>query len=138
MKIQLAKRLHEQKLKATPARMNVLEVISNYGKAIPFSKIQSSLQNIDRVTLYRTIHILTKNGIIHEALIGKNETFYAICSTKCSTEGHTHKHIHFKCTECNSVTCVDTIQPVNVSIANHIIKSIDIEAFGICDSCVKK
>ena len=74
--IHLAELLRERKLKATSTRLEVLSVISDYNKAIPFSEIQNALHNFDRVTLYRTIHALMENGIIHKALIEEKETFF--------------------------------------------------------------
>lgn len=131
----LAELLRERKLKATSTRLDVLSVISEYDKAIPFSEIRNTLPNFDRVTLYRTIHALVENGIIHKALIDENETFYAICSHSCTSDTHNHKHIHFKCTACHAVTCVQASNTVSLSIPGHTIDNFEIEATGICEAC---
>ncbi len=131
----LADLLRDRKLKATTTRLGVLSVISDYHKAIPFSKIQDALHNFDRVTLYRTIHSLMEKGIIHKALVEGSETFYAICSNNCSSHSHNHKHIHFKCTSCKAVTCVEAANPISLSIPGHLIDSFEIEVTGVCESC---
>jgi Fur family ferric uptake transcriptional regulator len=133
--IHLAELLRERKLKATSTRLEVLSVISDYNKAIPFSEIQEALQGFDRVTLYRTLHALMENGIIHKALIDENETFFALCSMSCSSNHHDHKHIHFKCTNCHAVTCVQAVHPISLSIPGHSIENFEIEATGVCSSC---
>jgi len=132
---QLAKLLRERKLKATSTRLEVLSVISDYNKAIPYSEIQNALPGFDRVTLYRTLHALMESGIIHTALKDENETFYATCSKSCTTDMHMHKHIHFKCTACHAVTCVQAANPINLSISGHLIDDFKIEATGVCSSC---
>jgi Fur family ferric uptake transcriptional regulator len=131
----LAELLRGRKLKATSTRLEVLSVISNYNKAIPFSEIQNALHGFDRVTLYRTLHALTDNGIIHKALIDENETFFALCSSSCSSNCHNHKHIHFKCSSCQAVTCVQAESPISFSILGHSIENFEIEASGVCASC---
>jgi len=127
--------LRERKLKATSTRLEVLAVISDYNKAIPFSEIQNALRDFDRVTLYRTIHVLMENGIIHKALVDENETFYAVCSNSCSSDYHNHKHIHFKCTCCQAVSCVQAVNLIGLNIPGYSIENFKVEATGICPSC---
>lgn len=131
----LAELLRTRSLKATSTRLEVLSVISEYEKAIPFSEIQQVLNDFDRVTLYRTIQALIENGIIHKALIDENETYYALCNKHCTSDCHQHKHVHFKCTRCHEVTCVETAQPIIISIQGYSIESFEVEATGICASC---
>ena len=132
----LAELLRGRNLKATSTRLHVLEVISDYKKAIPFSEIQNKLQGFDRVTLYRTLNALMESGIIHKALIEEKETFFAICSNSCSSHFHNHNHIHFKCSNCLAVTCVQAENPISFSIPNHAIESFEIEVMGLCESCL--
>jgi len=133
--IHLVEILRERKLKVTSTRLEVLLVISDYNKAIPFSEIQNALHGFDRVTLYRTLHALIENGIIHKALIDEKETFFAMCSSSCLSNYHNHKHIHFKCSRCQSVTCVQADSPIIFSIPEHSIENFEIEAKGLCASC---
>ncbi len=131
----IAALLRERKLKATAKRIEVLSLITAYKKPMPFSQIQRNLQNFDRVTLYRTIHALMENGIIHKALMVENETYYAVCSSSCSTDNHQHKHIHFKCSECFEVSCVQTTAPITISVPGHLTNHFEVEASGLCASC---
>lgn len=127
--------LRNRNLKATSKRIEVLSVISQNEKAIPLSEIQKSLKDFDRVTLYRTIQALTENGIIHKAMSDEKNTYYAICSHRCSSHQHDHKHIHFKCNSCHTVSCVQAEQSISLSILGHSIEDFEIEAKGICASC---
>lgn len=130
-----SERLRARSLKATNTRLQVMTVISAYGKAMPFSEIQNALNPVDRVTLYRTIHALSDNGIIHKAIVTESETYYAMCSQSCDSEHHHHQHVHFKCTKCNEVTCVETDVRVQFSIPGHQLAHFEIEASGLCPNC---
>lgn len=134
---ELSEILRSRKLKSTPQRIKVLEVISENSKAIAHSKIQTSLQNYDRVTLYRNLNALLDHGIVHKAFIEDGETYYALCASSCSSENHNHKHIHFKCTLCGEVSCVQTENPLEVKVPNYNIENFEVEATGTCPKCQK-
>ena len=131
----LAELLRDRNLRATSTRLAVLSIISEYNQAIPFSEIQKALKGFDRVTLYRTLHALMENGIIHKALQDDKQTFFAVCSNSCSSHDHNHHHIHFKCSSCQAVTCVQADRPIGFSIPGHSIERFEIEATGVCASC---
>ena len=127
--------LHERNLKATSHRLNLLTTMQTYQSAMPYSAIQESMQSIDRVTLYRTIESLKEQGLIHKAYQENNEIYYAICDANCSTGLHKHDHIHFKCIQCETVTCEQTTDSLNISIPDFQIKKISINLEGVCKDC---
>ncbi|WP_068825059.1 Fur family transcriptional regulator [Wenyingzhuangia fucanilytica] len=128
--------LRDRNLKATPKRIELLNVVASYSSAIPYSEIQSKLNHFDRVTLYRTINALLDGGIIHKASVSSDEVYYAMCKEYCTSECHNHKHVHFKCLECMEVSCVDVTNPLQIQIPNVIIKQVEIEVSGVCEKCV--
>ncbi len=93
------------------------------------------MQPIDRVTLYRTIEKLKEKGIIHTAFQSNNEIYYAICGMDCSSENHIDNHIHFKCLKCETVTCEDVLNSLNISLPKHEIHNISVNVKGICEVC---
>ncbi len=127
--------LSNRNLKATATRIKVLQLIHDYQSAIPYSKIQYELGQTDRITLYRTIQTLLKKGIIHKALSNKEETYYALCGTTCTTKSHDHNHAHFKCTECDSVSCVPLEQNLTISLPHCKIDNITVHLTGLCQNC---
>lgn len=127
--------LRKGELKVTTKRLDVLYIISNYEKAIPYSLLQSSLKDFDRVTLYRTIQALTENGIIHVAMQDDQETFYALCSSRCNAHQHHHNHIHFKCTICSTVSCIHLNKAIEFQIPNYLIDTVSVEVTGTCELC---
>lgn len=127
--------LQARDLKATSKRIEVLQTIADYGSAMPYSELQKSLENFDRVTLYRNINTLMDKGVIHKASTRGQETYYAICSHHCTSEHHNHQHIHFKCTSCKEVSCMEISGNFSIQIPNVQIQNIEIEASGICENC---
>jgi len=122
-------------LKATTQRLRMLSSISAYRDAIPYSELQQSLKSTDRVTLYRTIETLQKQGIIHKAYVENNETYYALCGTQCSDNDHKHDHIHFKCLGCDTVTCQELDQRIHIELPKHTIHQVSIQVKGLCEAC---
>jgi Fur family ferric uptake transcriptional regulator len=109
--------------------------MQNYGSAMSYSNIQNTMQPINRVTLYRTIEKLKEKGLIHIAFQNNNEIYYAICGMDCSTENHNHNHIHFQCSKCETVTCEDVLNSLNISLPKHEIHNISVNVKGICEVC---
>ena len=128
--------LRKRKLKATPTRIQVLDTIKAYSSAIPYSAIQNNLVDFDRVTLYRTINTLLDKGIIHKAYTTDDEVFYALCGDHCDSHDHHHDHIHFKCTSCNTVSCVNLPQNIAISLPSYQIEKLSINAVGVCAGCL--
>ena len=127
--------LKKRNLKATSNRLSLLTKMQNNGSAMSYSNIRSIMQPIDRVTLYRTIEKLKEKGIIHTAFQSNNEIYYAICGMDCSSENHVHNHIHFKCSKCETVTCEDVLNSLNISLPRHEIHNISVNVKGICEVC---
>ena len=127
--------LNEKKLKATQTRISLVNILSKESSAISYSSIQKELKKTDRVTLYRTLQSLTEHGIIHKAFQEKNEVYYAICGTSCDENKHDHNHAHFKCIECNTISCEDLLQPIEVELPNFNLHKISINIEGVCKVC---
>ena len=130
--------LHERNLKATPTRIEVLKIIDEAGTAIPLAMIQNRFKETDRVTLYRTMQVLTEKGIIHKVYDGAGETYYALCGKRCNDKQHDHNHIHFKCTECDMVSCEYPEENISIKIPDFIIEKVQVNIEGICPRCKNK
>lgn len=128
--------LNSRKLRSTKIRQDVLSLIQNSGRAVSNSIIQKSLGDFDRVTLYRTLNVLEEKGILHKAYTENNETYFAICTSNCTTSEHDHKHIHFKCEKCMVVKCVKPQNSIEIDLPNFQINSLNVEVSGVCDNCL--
>ena len=134
--IQIKELLNNRNLKATSTRLNLLSKMIKYGSAMSYSSIQNEMNPIDRVTLYRTLETLKEKGVIHKAFQDNNETYYAICYNSCDAEKHHDEHLHFKCVKCNSITCEDINEAIEISIPNFVINKVSVNVEGLCLKCV--
>jgi len=99
------------------------------------SIIEEELGNHDRVTLYRTIKIFKEKGIIHEIALANEEKQFAKCKDSCTTHGHNHQHLHFKCSKCETVSCLKLEVFPDLQVPEYQIDQIEVQAVGICKNC---
>ena len=131
----IKKILKTKNLRATELRVALLEIISNLGRAVSHQEIQNSLIKFDRITLYRTLNTFIERGILHKIILEDNKNFYALCNLECTTDKHQHQHIHFLCNQCKEVSCLESKEPIELGISNHLVDEIEITASGICQDC---
>jgi len=126
-------------LKVTQPRLRVLATISSKSTAITQPELEKVFGNeIDRVTLYRILGSFEEKGILHKVFDLNGTATYAICSTKCTAHHHHDQHVHFICSVCNSVYCLDEISVPKINIpSNFSLHSIAINAVGLCENCQK-
>lgn len=132
--------LKANSLKVTQPRLRVLQIVSEKNTAISQPELEKILgSEIDRVTLYRILSSFEDKGILHKVFDLNGTATYAICSTKCSSHHHHDQHVHFICSLCNSVFCLDEIAIPKINLPpNFSLHEIAINAVGICDSCQNK
>lgn len=127
--------LKDKKLSETPFRKEILSIFKKYDNAIPLSIIETNLKEYNRITLYRTIKIFLEKGIIHEIALSGEDSSYAICKDKCNSAKHQHKHVHFKCSQCDTLSCVEIGSFPSINIPGYEIEDMEIQLKGICSSC---
>lgn len=127
--------LKSNKLSETPFRKKVLSIFKKYKEAIPVSVFEKELDNYNRITLYRTLKVFIKKKIIHEIAMSGQDTHYAICKEECSSTNHHHQHIHFKCKNCETISCVEINSFPSISIPSYQIDQLEIQATGLCENC---
>lgn len=129
--------LKRNNLKITQPRLRVLAIISEKKTAISQPELEKILgKDIDRVTLYRILGSFEEKGILHKVFDLNGTATYAICSTKCTAHHHHDQHVHFICSVCNSVYCLDEISVPKINLpTNFSLHSVVINAVGICDKC---
>lgn len=132
--------LEKHHLKKTQQRLSVLSILANREAATSQPDLESVLgRYIDRVTLYRILKTFEEKGIIHKVLDSNGTANYALCSSGCSEEQHRDEHVHFNCTVCDNVYCLDDIHIPPIQIpAGFQTDVIHLIVSGICDRCAKK
>ncbi|MFC4213387.1 Fur family transcriptional regulator [Pedobacter lithocola] len=133
------KLLIDNKLKQTRPRLLVLEQIIGRSAAVSQPELEKTLkQEVDRVTLYRTLTTFEEKGILHKIMGSDGKANYAMCDTKCTIDHHQDQHLHFSCSTCQKIYCLD-IQIPNIAIPNHFnVDAMQVMATGTCETCSKK
>src|SRR5690606_10143215 len=129
--------LRQHRLKITVPRLSVLSVVLEKETATSQPELEKMLgDTIDRVTLYRVLNIFEEKGILHKILDLNGTATYAVCSEYCPQHPHQEEHVHFTCSKCNSIYCLNDVQIPEIDIPKGFkIETVGISAVGICDKC---
>jgi Fur family ferric uptake transcriptional regulator len=92
---------------ATPARVAVLAALLQAGRPLSHAEIDRRLrrrETRDRVTLYRTLAWLTRQGLAHRIVGEDRVAHYAVSPTK-----DRDAHAHFYCNRCARFYCLNDV-----------------------------
>jgi len=123
-------------LKATPARLGVLEALESAKTPLDVTTVTNYLKkhNIkaDKVTVFRIMNALSEKGLIIPIQLGEGKSRYE----------HTDKadHHHFICENCG---CIEDISDCNIQTLEKeiiqkkglLVKRHSLEFFGLCKEC---
>jgi Fur family ferric uptake transcriptional regulator len=131
-------RLKTAGIRPTRARLSVIACLRAQPQALNHRHVAEFLaEDIDRVTIYRTLHLLEKKNIVHRVIDRSGTAHYALCSDKqCSDGSHNHQHVHFTCNSCSEIYCVEmygnSVLQIDPDFQTELV---DIRCTGICPSC---
>ncbi len=126
------------KLKTTPIRERVLQIMKNAQYALTHQEIEELLEeHVDRVTLYRTLNTFVEKGIIHKVLDEKGASVFAICKDNCADHHHhVDQHLHFFCSNCQKTYCLHDVKVPIFNLPNGFkINQVDVKVTGVCQNC---
>tara|TARA_R110000868_G_scaffold343660_1_gene604623 strand:+ start:308 stop:688 length:381 start_codon:yes stop_codon:yes gene_type:complete len=119
----------------TTAKSKIMNLLSHSSVALSHSELQTALEGIcDRVTIYRVLKRLEKEGTVHKVPNIDGTMKFAICHN-CSVEQHHHNHLHFNCEKCETVTCVEDVTPSFNLSDKYIVNEVNFMVSGICPQC---
>lgn len=127
--------LKEKRLRLTPGRKEILEVLHDSRVALSPGEIEKKLSvAVDRITAYRTLLAFKEKGLVHTILDPQSATT-KYCVNKPGLPFH---HAHFKCERCHALTCL----PVDIEKINLISVPVGFTAHrysffveGLCNHC---
>ncbi|MBE2289978.1 MAG: transcriptional repressor [Chitinophagaceae bacterium] len=132
----VSEHIREKGLKATPARMKVLEELTGTGQALSHTELESTFSKVDRITLYRVLKDFEEAGLVHKIIGPDGVTRFAVCRHNCPDETHTEDHVHFNCTNCHKVFCLEHTHNPDLRLPTGFkISGIQILVQGICKHC---
>ena len=117
------------------AKTEILNLINQSKVALSHSEIQVELDGLcDRVTTYRVLSRLEKEGLVHKIATIDGSVKFASCHN-CSPT-HNHNHIHFSCEKCNSVTCLEQVEPSFKLPKEYKVNKVNFTISGVCPKCL--
>ncbi len=125
--------LRDAGLKSTTPRLTVLNVISEIKHPVTAQEIHKKMNNLDLVTLYRTLASFEENQLIKKINLKKDAVYY---------EYNNDHHHHIICTNCSKVEDFENTEIEKVlgeilrkSSKFKKIKEHSLELFGLCVKC---
>jgi Fur family transcriptional regulator, ferric uptake regulator len=127
-------------LRKTPARLIVVQCLLKSELPLSESEIKEKMQeSYDRVTFYRTIQALLKAGIVHRIVPDNTTIRYALNHCTLLHHVHDNDHVHFYCTQCETVECLEEVAVQSYSLPEgYQKKECNVVIKGICKQCTAK
>lgn len=122
-------------IKATPARMRVLDALRAARQPLSHADLEALLPDADRVTLYRVLDALVACGLALKAADARG-----VFRFSASGERREHRgHVHFRCTDCGRVFCLEDAPPPPPKLPRGFrLAAIDYDVRGICAHCARQ
>ncbi|TLD40186.1 MAG: Ferric uptake regulation protein FUR [Candidatus Jettenia ecosi] len=131
--------LLSKKLKFTPERQAILDRIFANHKHFEADELLVDLRNnnlkISKATIYRTLSLLVKSGLLREVIFGERHAHYE------HVYGHEH-HDHLVCNKCGKI--IEFIEHRIEKLQDEVCKSKKfkpeshrLQIQGLCEDCNK-
>lgn len=129
--------LSETGIRPTAIRLMVLKEIMRHKHAFTLADMEKHLTTLDRSTLFRTLTLFVKHGLLHETDNGSGSKLFCLC--ECDHH-HTHKpHIHFTCNACHETYCIKDIDIAALpQPEGYDVEELNIVMKGLCPRCRKR
>lgn len=133
----ISQTLTHHKLRHTPVRRAVLQALLASPFALSGHEVEQQIGGeTDRITLYRTLKTFEESGLIHRVIDTSDTVRYAACSVECSAHAHFDDHVHFKCTNCQHIYCLNQVAIPAVALpTGFAADSRDYLLAGVCREC---
>lgn len=139
----LSGKIQSKGYKMTKQRRKVLEsLLNNSNEHMTAEEIYKMIKKDDKdigfATVYRSLDMLEKSGVIQHLTFGEGCKRYHF-----SGNGFIDKHYHLVCEECGKIIDIkhDVIEILKEDVLlekNFIIRDQRVQIYGICEECAKK
>ncbi len=131
--------LKQAKLRRTPVRAGVLEVLASATRPLGAVEVLEKLPpQTDAVTVYRTLNTFTGKKIVHRVRGEDRVWRYALGDSQATAA---HQHPHFVCESCGKVECLrDATIPASFVTslgvgAKYAVHYPEVVLHGVCPRC---
>jgi Fe2+ or Zn2+ uptake regulation protein len=96
-----------------------------------YDELSKEIPTLSRTTVYNTVNLLSKNGLVQRLTIDEQEVRY---------DADISFHTHFKCEKCGKILDLPVEgNPQNIIIPKDLyVREIQCYLFGLCDKCNRK
>lgn len=128
--------LRGAELKVTPARLDLLGVLSKNDLPLTVTEIAAKLPEINQITIYRALTAMVEKRIVRKVDMQHAYTHYELVATK-------KHHHHAICSLCGKIEDVDACLPL--SLEKEVLKHLkgfssltghSLEFIGKCKQCI--
>lgn len=129
--------LHKANLRATGARLAVMELLRSASKPLSHAEIAAHLHEgpWNRATLYRNLIDLEKAGLVRRTQLGEPVWRFEDTTNKHGVRSHPH----FLCSTCGKMVCLPglTLHIAGVDGCREALAqgNFEIQLRGCCDAC---
>lgn len=135
----LAEYLDSRKLRKTPERFTILEVVfshnDHFGIDTLYAEMDGRSYHVSRTTVYNTIELFCECGIVRKHQFGSNQASYE----KVASSGNHH---HLICTECGKIKEIkdpELMRQIGLrKYGTFNMSYISLYVYGVCSTCLRK
>ncbi len=123
-------------VKKTASRVAIIQALQTSHDPLSEHEIKEIMGELyNRITFFRTAQTLEESGIIHRIVVDNTLVKYAL--NHCGkTHNHQPNHVHFYCTNCKSLVCMEDIKTQNYELPEgYSSVQCDVVIKGICKKC---
>ena len=134
-KMERSNQLRELGLTPTIQRLAVLQSLENTRQHPTADQVLAAVRktfpSVSRATVYNTLEVLTKAGVIQQITIDPAVARY---------DADIGPHAHFRCRICSTVYDIVMDKDVNLDeyVAGHHVEAVRTYAYGVCAKCLRK
>jgi len=130
--------LRSRKMSHTKSRIRLLEVMYDAGIPLSVIEIERAMPGeCNRTTIYRNLTALSDKGMVQRIFAGEFYKYKLLLGVN-DHEGN-GDHVHFKCTYCQRVLCMEELQVKDYPLPEGFRKlENQFLIMGLCNECNHK
>ncbi len=130
--------IRQSGLRVTGIRIRILEGLIQCGKPVSHADVSGlpGLDDIDRVTIYRTLDTLRRSGLVHS--VPGTDGVWRYCAHNPDQPGCPGNHPHFVCQSCGTMICLTGQRLPTVQVPEgYVVSGKRLIVHGLCPACAK-
>ncbi|MDR0386039.1 MAG: transcriptional repressor [Prevotellaceae bacterium] len=128
----------DKRRRNTRTKQMIMTILSDSLSALCYEDFEKQLSGtMDKATVYRILQGFCNDGKVHKIAGDDGKTYYALCR-HCRAGNHSDNHLHFRCTRCRAILCIDKQLPIPDLPSGYIMTDVRCLVSGHCPDCFNK